>query len=355
MDEWAATWPELAAAATALDDVWVRAATKAWVECARRFFDMVEMTGDPEESTTPNQEHMEMINCRMLAMSKLSVELCAVTLQPAVAYPNPDQERAKSCVEALCTSLLGIYVGGDQWQWCFTDTTASFDFCYFPLVGAAEPTLRVLLTRWSVCAPGLPVQQQIWDELEASTAFDSTPRMLQRCLLFVAGLCRFHCVHADWHQLAEVAANGDNSFFYDTGDWLNRLTGRRGVPGPECIYGDDDDFVPCVDFPLNRLKNGAAIGMIESMRTARREGKLVLPQLNTAQLDALTYTAGKRHIEQVKSVYYKGLWRKWKLLWTCTSHWTCRVGERQGALGGAVGAAALDAFHADMCTDMVDV
>ena len=42
MDEWAATWPELAAAATALDDVWVRAATKAWVECARRFFDMVE-------------------------------------------------------------------------------------------------------------------------------------------------------------------------------------------------------------------------------------------------------------------------------------------------------------------------
>ena len=95
--------------------------------------------------------------------------------------------------------------------------------------------------------------------------------------------------------------------------------------------------------------------MIESMRTARLAGKLVLPQLNTAQLDALTYTAGKRHIEQVKSVYYKGLWRKWKLLWTCTSHWTCRVGERQGALGGAVGAAALDAFHADMCTDMVDV
>ena len=222
-------------------------------------------------------------------------------------------------------------------------------------MGAAEPTLRVLLTRWFVCAPGLPVQQEVWNELEASAAFDSTPRMLQRCLLFVAGLCRFYCVHADWHQLAKVAANDDGSFFYDTDDLLNRLTGRRGVPGPECVYGDDGDFGPCVDFPLNRLKNGAAIGMIESMRTARLAGKLVLPQLNTAQLDALTYTAGKRHIEQVKSVYYKGLWRKWKLLWTCTSHWTCRVGERQGALGGAVGAAALDAFHVDMCTDMVDV
>ena len=198
------------------------------------------------------------------------------------------------------------------------------------------------------------VQVQL-SSAEASATFDSTPRMLQRCLLFVAGLCRFHCVHADWHQLAKVAANDDGSFFYDTDDLLNRLTGRRGVPGPECVYGDDGDFGPCVDFPLNRLKNGAAIGMIESMRTARREGELVLPRLSTAQLDALTYIAGKRHIEQVKSVYYKGLWRKWKLLWTCTSHWTCRVGERQGALGGAVGAAALDAFHADMCTDMVDV
>ena len=45
-------------------------------------------------------------------MSKLCVELCAVTLQPGAAYPNPDQERAKSCVEALCKSLIDLYVAG---------------------------------------------------------------------------------------------------------------------------------------------------------------------------------------------------------------------------------------------------
>ena len=73
-----------------------------------------------------------------------------------------------------------------------------------------------------------------------------------------------------------------------------------------------------------------------------------VPPLNDKQLNDLTYLAGKEHVARAKTAHYRSLWRKWRLLWTCTSRWIQDVGVRQGALHGTVGVAAKAAYEVDM-------
>ena len=72
------------------------------------------------------------------------------------------------------------------------------------------------------------------------------------------------------------------------------------------------------------------------------------PPLTRPQLDSLAYAAGEVVIAQAKKDYYAGLFRKWWVSWTTVSRWTKAVGERQGAPGAALGAAAVAAFDAEM-------
>jgi hypothetical protein len=74
----------------------------------------------------------------------------------------------------------------------------------------------------------------------------------------------------------------------------------------------------------------------------------VRPHLTHEQIDHLTYLTGQRCVLRAKKAHYRSLWRKWRLLWTCTSRWLTDVGERQGAADGVVGASAIAAYDTDM-------
>ena len=197
-----------------------------------------------------------------------------------------------------------------------------------------EPTLRLFLARYAVYNGWCYRHEQMWDDLTMQHKVDTTPRMLQRALLFVAGLGRFACVDAEWHALAYNSANKNFGTVGDTTELLELLSGFS--------VSESDEGFP------KRLDNDAARGMMETMRVVRAAGRTLKPPLKRKRLDQLTYAVGEEVIKRAKKDYYRALWRKWWLTWRTYSRWLKALGEVQGAPGAPLGMAAIAAFDAEM-------
>jgi len=347
---WDAAHASLAAAVDALDPEWVNAAAHKWVDCAIRFVNAVPLDGTTNTGGVgPSEDNAERIwGGGMCRLSVFGVRLGAATQQPGM------EARAAECMTRFCRAVhprifnawSDAWEDGGEWGHLFCMGT--------PLIGAAEPTLRLLLTLLGSYQGWCYRHDEAWDALLGMVwkswehngcnyinnpiVRDTTPRELQRCLLFVAGLCAFKCVDSSWHRLAMHAAETFERSFDGTDDLLSRLTRGKGT---ETLDNCDEDY-------LGRLSDDDVRGMLEEMRDARQDMQHVRPHLTHEQIDHLTYLTGQRCVLRAKKAHYRSLWRKWRLLWTCTSRWLTDVGERQGAADGVVGASAIAAYDTDM-------
>ena len=265
---------EFEASVAACDPARVGAAFDQWAAAVSAAVHQVPLVGGGW-TMAPSKEDCAAIWSEMHWLIQLATRLNASTEPGAVACGDVLARRIRSGLEHE--------LSGAHYQ---DDGVHGAGFCSVPLKGAPEPTLRLLLARYAVYNGWCYRHWLIWNDLQRSA--DSTPRMLQRALLFVAGLCEFECVDHEWHTLAHSAAEKNQSTFEDTTDLLELLSGRRVVDESDWEYGHP-----------KRLKNDAMRSMIEAMYVARATGQTRTPAPSPQQLDLLTYAAGQKVIEQV--------------------------------------------------------
>ena len=209
---WDAAHASLAAAVDALDPEWVNAAAHKWVDCAIRFVNAVPLDGTTNTGGVgPSEANAERIwGGGMCRLSVFGARLGAATQQPGM------EARAAECMTRFCRAVhprifnawSDAWEDGGEWGHLFCMGT--------PLIGAAEPTLRLLLTLLGSYQGWCYRHDEAWDALLGMVwkswehngcnyinnpiVRDTTPRVLQRCLLFVAGLCAFKCVESPLHR-----------------------------------------------------------------------------------------------------------------------------------------------------------
>ena len=252
------------------------------------------------------------------------------------------EECATECVARFCRAVWPRILDEQAYPSWEDNGEYGDVFCNVPLVGSAKATLRLVLTRYGSYQGWCYRHSDIWTQLQGRARVEYVPaegsrtntpiihdtllRMLERCLLLVAGLGGFECVNSEWHALARHAAVPFADSFRDTDDLLVRPTRGRDTTG--LTWMEDDD--------LDRLENDAVRGVLEAMRDARQAARDVRPRLTDKQINHLTYLTGQRCVARAKTAHYRSLFRKWWWLWTITSGWLKLVGERQGGVGGPV-------------------
>ena len=131
---------------------------------------------------------------------------------------------------------------------------------------------------------------------------DSSLRTLQRTLLLVAAYCRFEAVDKGWHDLVDVALDGNTKLGMDGLDSvLELLSGMREVE-------QHDEGI----YPEALPNDAGAREMVLVMLMARLAGRRMAPPLKGPQLDALTYAAGESYIGQFKIRKWRRLERCWR-------------------------------------------
>jgi hypothetical protein len=325
---WTAAWAELEVAVGALDASRVGTATTEWLHCAGN---VVQHLPIEQHSDDLSKQDQKLVWDEMTLFMQLAKRLTAATLLPGAL------ERATACVTEMCRALYPKFnnMQNEYFPRWDDDGMRGKDWCSQEIVGAAVPVLHLHLARYAAYSGWCYRFDSVCSGAVNLGAGDTTPRVLQRVLLLIAGLCRFEAVDSEWHTLAYHATTlgGLCESFKDTEELLEMLSGQYDGDGWEAMPDPMDD---------------APGDMVRQMLVARRAGRLVRPRLSAAQVDQLTYLAGKMYIETAKKAYYKSLWRKWWLLWSATSRWIQYVGEWQGGVGGTVGAAAISAFDVDM-------
>ena len=163
-------------------------------------------------------------------------------------------------------------------------------------------------------------------------------RVLKRCVLTFAGIHKYACVDERLHEMAE-----------------NMVDDSREEDDPQ------EELLAVIEFmPKEPVFRDTFLRMYH----ARKAYKIVAPDADKKDVDALTMQVArqcideekKRFDEQVarqcmdkeKKRFYKGLWRKFWLVWVPTSRLWKMLGERLGGPSGPFGAAAIDAYDADM-------
>ena len=329
---WTAAWAELECAIEALDEARVGAATTEWLRCAGAVADRLPVFEQDSNyfSTKPSEADLQLVWEELHALMQTATTLTAKTLQPNAL------ERATACTTALCDALLSGFKN-KKWETDWEDGgTYGDDWCTVGLKGAPGPTLRLHLTRYAVYSGWCYRHDTMWKDILSSESWDSLPRVLERVLLFFASLCKFDTVlDCLWGDLAELSANMNHLAYDNTEDLLRMLIDGSDTEGWDLENGIEDPGVRA---------------MLVGMLAARNAGNWLRLPLSAHHLDLLTYRTGMHYIEQAKKAHYRGLWRKWWLQWTCVSRWTTAVGERHGAIGGIIGAAAVADYDVDMGT-----
>lgn len=321
---WADAWVRLQAAVDNPGVENVRAATKEWTQCAKACARSRHDAGRPCADVWAEMHEFMKACTRMTAATGVANAM----------------DRARECVTAMCDAMHEVLVNplgdtNDYFRWgdAIGDPDSEM-FCMMPLEGDAKSTLYLLLTRLECYGLYGDAWDRIWPFV-TSTSVDTTPRMLERALTLFAGCAEFACINSDWHFIAENAGGPDGSGCDDADDLLERLLN----PPDDLGYSLSSD---------RGLDDGAARDMFNAMRVARDEGGKAVPPLSGDTLDTLTYSAAQVFIQNAKRVYYKGLWRKWFVLWTTTNSWTKQVGEHQGGPLGAIGLQLREEFDVDM-------
>ena len=284
--KWEAAHEALAAAVHALDPERVHAAATEWVDCAIRFGNAVPMDGTTNSGDEgPSDTNMGRIWGRMEALSQLGARLGEATQQPG------REECATECVARFCRAVWPRILDEQAYPSWEDNGEYGDVFCNVPLVGSAKATLRLVLTRYGSYQSWCYRHSDIWTQLQGRTRVEYVP------------------------------AEGSRTNTPIIHDTLLRMLER-------CLL--------------------AVRGVLEAMRDARQAARDVRPRLTDKQINHLTYLTGQRCVARAKTAHYRSLFRKWWWLWTITSGWLKLVGERQGGVGGPVGAAAVAAYDVEM-------
>ena len=284
--KWEAAHEALAAAVHALDPERVHAAATEWVDCAIRFGNAVPMDGTTNSGDEgPSDTNMGRVWGRMAALSQLGARLGEATQQPG------REECATECVARFCRAVWPRILDEQAYPSWEDNGEYGDVFCNVPLVGSAKATLRLVLTRYGSYQGWCYRHSDIWTQLQ--------------------GRARVEYVPAE-------GSRTNTPIIHDT---LLRMLER-------CLL--------------------AVRGVLEAMRDARQAARDVRPRLTDKQINHLTYLTGQRCVARAKTAHYRSLFRKWWWLWTITSGWLKLVGERQGGVGGPVGAAAVAAYDVEM-------
>lgn len=320
-----AAWVDLKSVAATLDYRRMRHVTHAWFRAWLRILG----ARNPEVD-----EDLDSYCAERTKVSKFGSDLVARTLEPGA------QHAASLCVKQFCNVML--YRDAVN-SFCEQDSgVVDVDWFLLPSHGAPLPSLGLLLTRFACQESYHNSLCELWSVVEDG-AVDSTVRMLERALLVFGALCNTDQPSRDccrWVTLARKAASTDSSVkFEHIDEFLGLLLNQDDSNGLEYAH----EYFYCMEVVNPDLR-----ALLSTMCDARTLAKRVLPPLNDKQLNDLTYLAGKEHVARAKTAHYRSLWRKWRLLWTCTSRWIQDVGVRQGALHGTVGVAAKAAYEVDM-------
>ena len=201
------------------------------------------------------------------------------------------KECATECVARFCRAVWPRILDEQAYPSWEDNGEYGDVFCNVPLVGSAKATLRLVLTRYGSYQGWCYRHSDIWTQLQ--------------------GRARVEYVPAE-------GSRTNTPIIHDT---LLRMLER-------CLL--------------------AVRGVLEAMRDARQAARDVRPRLTDKQINHLTYLTGQRCVARAKTAHYRSLFRKWWWLWTITSGWLKLVGERQGGVGGPVGAAAVAAYDVEM-------
>lgn len=277
LGEWDAAWPALEAAAAALDHRGVGREGGKWAKRAIRFVARVPLEVQDsydEEEWYATEENVGHIWSRMIELSRLGAMLDRRTQEPDCC------EAARHCSVNLSCAMTQAMVNGcrlgDVWNlkgWVdhadeeFDNHCHQYDYCFLPLEGHPEASLRMLLARCSSYCCGDIGYYQILDRLQ--TDVDYPHRMLERLLLLIAGLARLPCVHNAYHEMVRDASNKE-----DEGDaggiarYYDSLTLRRVLyrftTGIECE--DSCGHLKPLKHPVARL-------MCAEMRESKAMGQ----------------------------------------------------------------------------------
>jgi hypothetical protein len=298
--EWAAAWTELIAAAIALDPLRVRAAMVTFVACANRLVGQVPLDEEDEDDgwDDPWWDH------ELGALMRIGEHMGLATMQPGA------QECATACmtelvrgfysVTSLCLPRRGVQGG---MTWLRPDAH-----------GSPEAATRLVLGCFAACPHdhcgcALEILQGWSQEGPELTDnwYETTPRMLRRVLLCIAGLARFACVDEEWHVLARAALVPAIKF-EDTRHLL------------DCLW-NGNNIEPYRGCPPARLTSEPARVMVGEMRAARLRGAKVAPTPLRTQLDRMAYLAGERCIAAAKKSFYRQLWRKCLRARSIVNYW----------------------------------
>ena len=233
----------------------------------------------------PSDTNMGRVWGRMAALSQLGARLGEATQQPG------RKECATECVARFCRAVWPRILDEQAYPSWEDNGEYGDVFCNVPLVGSAKATLRLVLTRYGSYQGWCYRHSDIWTQLQ--------------------GRARVEYVPAE-------GSRTNTPIIHDT---LLRMLER-------CLL--------------------AVRGVLEAMRDARQAARDVRPRLTDKQINHLTYLTGQRCVARAKTAHYRSLFRKWWWLWTITSGWLKLVGERQGGVGGPVGAAAVAAYDVEM-------
>ena len=261
-------------------------AATEWVDCAIRFGNAVPMDGTTNSGDEgPSDTNMGRVWGRMAALSQLGARLGEATQQPG------RKECATECVARFCRAVWPRILDEQAYPSWEDNGEYGDVFCNVPLVGSAKATLRLVLTRYGSYQGWCYRHSDIWTQLQGRTRVEYVP------------------------------AEGSRTNTPIIHDTLLRMLER-------CLL--------------------AVRGVLEAMRDARQAARDVRPRLTDKQINHLTYLTGQRCVARAKTAHYRSLFRKWWWLWTITSGWLKLVGERQGGVGGPVGAAAVAAYDVEM-------
>ena len=249
-----------------------------------------------------------------------------------------DQTKAINCARILIDTMakvgdMGEYIDGRCDYWLDT----------IPPHGPPMLVLQGYCTQVDLGGEGWfewERYDQMWTAIATRQGGEPVHRVLERCVFAFAAIYEWHPYTGKGLEFLHMTMGHLIDMTYDEDKYASV---------GEAITGELLDINDYYRAGTNlRMPQDLVIGQtFTQMYDVRKACEIVAPYADV-DTDAVTMQVAFQCINEEKKRFCKGLWRKLWLVWASTSRLWKMLGERQGGPSGSFGAAAIDAYDADM-------